>query len=264
MDDVLYPPRLAPGFRALFKLLQEPLGKLYGSDTKRILALGVDKREKLPRSGHPVRELANRIAAELGVGEFELYLTAAQGKDDEGRAVPLYTIEPTEPPSLIISNALLEGSGVTEAERRFFLSGLLKLLQSQLVLPLRLLPDDLGVLVGGLVRQYVPDYAPLGFAEKRIVNEAQRQKRAIPGRLQPQVLPYAMECASATLDFEGIADTLIMASHQAGLLLTGSVTSAVTALRKKGAGAERQIDELLRFAVSDECAELQRLAAGGT
>ena len=129
------------------------------------------------------------------------------------------------------------------------------------MLPLRLSPDDLGVLVGGLVRQFVPDYAPLGFAEKRIVNEAQRQKRAIPSKLQPQVLPYAMECASATLDFEGIADTLAMASHHAGLLLTGSLPAAVAALRKKGPGAERQIDELLRFAVSDEFAELQRLAA---
>jgi tetratricopeptide (TPR) repeat protein len=258
IDDVLYPPRLAPGFRALFKLLQEPLGKLYGSDAKKLQALGVDRREKLPRSGHPLRDLANRIAAELGVGDFELYITSAQGKDDEGRAVPLYTIEPTEPPSLILSSSLVDGS---DAERRFFLSGLLKLLQSQLVLPLRLSSDDLGVLVGGLVRQFVPDYAPLGFAEKRIVNEAQRQKRAIPSKLQPQVLPYAMECASATLDFEGIADTLTMASHHAGLLLTGSLPGAVAALRKKGPGAERQIDELLRFAVSDEFAELQRLAA---
>lgn len=258
IDDVLYPARLAPGFRALFKLLQEPLGKLYGSDAKKLQALGVDRREKLPRSGHPLRDLANRIAAELGVGDFELYVTAAQGRDDEGRAVPLYTIEPTEPPSLILSSSLVDGS---DAERRFFLSGLLKLLQSQLVLPLRLSPDDLGVLVGGLVRQYVPDYAPLGFAEKRIINEAHRQKRAIPSKLQPQVLPYAMECASATLDFEGISDTLTMASHQAGLLLTGSLPGAVAALRKKGPSAERQIDELLRFAVSDEFAELQRLAS---
>lgn len=258
IDDVLYPARLAPGFRALFKLLQEPLGKLYGRDVKKLQELGVDRREKLPRSGHPLRDLANRIANELGVGDFELYVTSAQGKDDEGRAVPLYTIEPTEPPSLILSSSLVDGS---DAERRFFLSGLLKLLQSQLVLPLRLSPDDLGVLVGGLVRQYVPDYAPLGFAEKRIITESQRQKRVIPSKLQPQVLPYAMECASATLDFEGVSDTLTMASHQAGLLLTGSLPGAVAALRKKGPGAERQIDELLRFAVSDEFAELQRLAA---
>ena len=76
---------------------------------------------------------------------------------------------------------------MTEAEGGFSSVVCSKLLQSYLVLPLRLSPDDLGVLVGGLVRQYVPDYAPLGFAEKRIVNEAQRQKRAIPSKLQPQV-----------------------------------------------------------------------------
>ena len=258
LDEAMYPQRVNPGFRSLFKLLEEPLGKLYGSDSKKLALMGVDRREKLPRAGHPIRELANKLATELGVGEFELYVTAAQDKNEDGKPVPYYTIEPLELPSLILSASLLEGS---ETERRFFLGGLLKLLQSKLVLPLRLAPDDLGVLVGGLVRQFVPDYCPLGFAEKRIINEAARQKRAIPSRLAPQVLPHAMECASATLDFESISETLVQCSHYAGLLLTGSVPSAVAALRRKGPAAERQIDDLLRYAVTEEFAELQRIAA---
>ena len=219
------------------------------------------RREKLPRSGHPLRDLANRIAADLGVGEFDLYLTAAQARDEEGRPRPLYFIEPLETPGLVLSSSLVDGA--SEAERRFFLGGLLKLLQSQLVLPLRLLPDDLGVLVGGMVRQFVPDYAPLGFAEKRIVNEASRLKRAIPSKLQPLLLPHAMECAQASLDFDGISEALVLASHFAGLLLCGSLPSAVVALRRKGPDAERQIDDLLRFAISPECADLFRIAAGG-
>lgn len=261
LDDALFPARVGPGFRALFQLLKEQLDRLYGSDSKKLATLGVDvKREKLPRAGHPLRDLANKIAADLGVGEFDIFLTAAQNKDEEGRPKPLYTIEPLEIPSLVISNSLVDGA--PEAERRFYLGGLLKLLQSQLVLPLRMSSDDLGVLVGGMVRQFVPDYAPLGFAEKRIVNEAGRLKRAIPSKLQPLLLPHAMECAAATLDFDGISETLVLASHFAGLLLCGSVPSAVSALRRKGAGAERQIDDLLRFAISPECAELFRIASG--
>jgi tetratricopeptide (TPR) repeat protein len=261
LDDALFPQRVAPGFRALFKIAQEPLDRLYGSDSKKLAATGVDpKREKLPRAGHPLRDLANRIAADLGVGEFDIYLTAAQARDEEGRPRPLYFIEPLETPGLVLSNVLVDGA--SEAERRFYLGGLLKLLQSQLVLPLRLLPDELGVLVGGMVRQFVPDYAPLGFAEKRIINEASRLKRAIPSKLQPLLLPHAMECAAATLDFDGIAEALVLASHFAGLLLCGSLPSAVAALRRKGPDAERQIDDFLRFATSPECADLFRIAAG--
>ena len=74
--------------------------------------------------------------------------------------------------------------------------------------------------------------------------------------------PYAMECASATLDFEGIADTLTMASHHAGSLLTGNLPSAVTALRRKGPGAERQIDDLCVSRSATSSPSWQRLASG--
>src|SRR5262249_4411072 len=63
VDELLYPTQLAPGFRALFAQLAEPFTKLYGSDAKKLAQLGIDvKKERLPRSGHPVRDLANRIA----------------------------------------------------------------------------------------------------------------------------------------------------------------------------------------------------------
>jgi len=43
-------------------------------------------------------------------------------------------------------------------------------------------------------------------------------------------------------------------------VLTGQLGAAIAAIRRKGTDAERQIDDLLRFAVSDEYAELRRLA----
>ena len=106
-----------------------------------------------------------------------------------------YTIEPLEPPALIISSSLLDGA--SEPERRFLLGGLLKILHSQLHLPMRMSSEDLAVLFGGLVRQQVKDYVPVGFAEKRIEAEAQRQRRAIPSKLNAQMvtcLLYTSRC----------------------------------------------------------------------
>ena len=259
IDDVLYPTRLAPGFRALLRMLAEPLAKLYPADSKKLAAMGVDKKERLPKSGHPVRDLANKIAADLNVGEFDIYVTAAKRKEEDGKQSPLCTIEPADPPALVISNTLLEGS---EAEKRFLLSGLLMLLRSNLVLPLSLNPDEVGLLIGALVRQFVPNYTPLGYAEKRIANEAARLKKAIPSKLHGQLLPHAMECSAESLDFEGIADTLRQCAYHIGLVLTVDMNSAIAAIRRRGPGAERDVDDLIRFAVSDEFAELRRIVTG--
>ena len=106
-------------------------------------------------------------------------------------------------------------------------------MQSQLLLPLSLTPYDLGLVIGALVRLYVPSYTPIGYAEKQIASEAARIKRAIPSKLQGQLLPHAMECSSAALDFEGITELIMLASHHAGLVLTSDIGSALSMLRKR-------------------------------
>jgi len=259
-DDTLYPAVVSPSIRMVFRLLAEPLGKLYVSDGRKLQALGVDRKERLPKSGHPVRDLANKLAADLGIGEFDIYLTAAQGKDDAGQTVPHYTIEPLEPPALIISNVLIDGA--SEAERRFVLGGLLKILQNQLHLPLRMSSEDLAVLFGGLVRQQVKDYVPVGFAEKRIEAEAQRQRRAIPSKLAVQIVPLAMEFYAAVPNYDGIAKALLLSSHFFGLLWCGSLPAAVASLKRRGPAGEKLIDELYRFALSREADELLRQLSG--
>ena len=168
--------------------------------------------------------------------------------------------EPLDPPALIISRSLLDGA--SEAERRFLLGGLLKILHSQLHLPLRMSSEDLAVLIGGLVRQQVKDYVPVGFADKRIETEAQRQRRAFPGKLATQIVPLAMEFYATVPNYDGIAKALTMSSHYFGLLWCGNLPAAVSALRRKGPAGEAQIDDLLRFALSREADEILRLLSG--
>lgn len=263
LDEALFPASVPPGLRNLFQLLHEPLHKHYRTEWRQVEALGVQRREKLPRSGHPLRDLANRIAADmnLNAAEFDIYVTQAQGRDEVGRQAPLCTMALTEPISLLIGQGLV--SGATEGELRFFLGRLLKLVQSRMVLPLLLPAEELGVLVAGLVRQFVKDYAPIGIAERRIANEAQKLQRLIPRKLEAQLLPFAMECASAGLDLEGVAGQLWLCANHAGLLIAGSVLPAHAALVRLGPSAEVQVQDLLRFAIGEECAELRRILGTG-
>src|SRR5947199_2401710 len=103
-------------------------------------------------------------------------------------------VEITEPFSVILGSKLLEGGAknVTEHELRFYLGRVLKMIQCHMALPMRLSADDLGVLVGAIVRQFVPEFVPAGFDEKLVVAEATRQSKLIPKKMQGELFPFAM------------------------------------------------------------------------
>jgi hypothetical protein len=67
-----------------------------------------------------------------------------------------------------------------------------------------------------------------------------------------------MECASPQLDLRRIAPALVDAANRAGLLACGHPGPSLAAIKRLG--DENQVRGLLRFAMSDEIAELRRLA----
>ncbi len=243
LDETLFDARVPAGFRNLFRLLDEPLAKMFRADVKR---LGVGRHEKLPRSGHALRDVANKIAADLGVRDFDLYVTAAHPT--------ALVVELTDPLSVVIGNKVIEGAH--ELELKFLLGRCFKMIQSHMALPMRLTPEDLGLLVGGIVRQFVPDFVPAGFEEAQIVAEAGRMARIIPKKLHGDLLPFALECASESLDLKQIGPSLVHTANRAGLLCCGLPGPSLTAVRRLSDDA--QLRALLRFTVSDELAELRR------
>jgi tetratricopeptide (TPR) repeat protein len=245
LDDALFDARIPGGFRHLFRLLDESLGKVYRGDIKR---LGLSRSDKLPSKGHAVRDLANRIAADLGVREFDLYVTSAMPN--------ALLIEVTEPVSIVLGSKLVEGAHETEC--RFFLGRALKMAQSRMTLPMRLSAEDLGVLVAALVKQFVPDFKPRNIDEKRVAAEGARIAKFIPKKMHSELLPFALECASETLDLLSLAPALIESANRAGLITTGVVSPALNALKRLGDDA--QLRALLRYCVSDEFGELRRAA----
>jgi tetratricopeptide (TPR) repeat protein len=270
VDDLLFPASVPAGFRHLFRLLGDALGKLYRADLK---PYQVSRADRLPRAAHPIREIANGIAQALRLGEFDIYVS---------NAVPgALALENTDPPVIILGQNLV--TKATHEELRFALGRTLKLLQLHMALPSRLSPKELGLLVSGVVRQFVPDFAPAAYEESQVIAEAGRVGKAIPRKLQQELMPFALECAGA-IDWEQLVMDIVHVGNRAGLLLAGSVAAALATLRRaaghedlQGAGSagsaglaptpeafaracrgNRQIEELLRFAVSNEYLELRR------
>jgi tetratricopeptide (TPR) repeat protein len=243
LDDALFDARIPAGFRHIFRLLDEALSKPFRTDLKK---LGVGKHERLPPRGHAIRDIMNRIAADLGLRELDLYVTSAHPT--------ALIVEITEPLSVVLGAKLVEGAH--EAEVRFYLGRLLKMVQCHMALPLRLAAEDLAVVVGAIVRQFIPDFVPAGFEEKQIATEAARLAKVIPKKMHQELFPFAMECASPTLDLRQLGPALVDTANRAGLLAAGSMPPALTALRRLG--DEAQVRALVRFSMSDEFAELRR------
>ena len=128
-------------------------------------------------------------------------------------------VELTDPLSIVIGNKVVEGAH--EQELKFLLGRCFKMIQSHMALPMRLTPEDLGLLVGGIVRQFVPDFVPQGFEEPQIVAEAGRMARVIPKKMHAELLPFALECASQSLDLKQIGPSLVHTANRAGLLCCG-------------------------------------------
>src|SRR5258706_13835878 len=100
-------------------------------------------------------------------------------------------------------------------------------------LRMRLQPDDLGVLVGAIVRQFVPDFVPKGFDERQVVAEGARLSKVIPKKMRAELLPFALECAS-DVDLRLIGASLVDAGNRAGQGCAVATGPALAPLKRLG------------------------------
>jgi tetratricopeptide (TPR) repeat protein len=239
LDDYLFDSRVPAGVRNVLRLVEEPLGKSMRADVK---ALGLQRSDRLPKSGHAVRDIGNRIAADLGLRDFDLYVSPHLKKS--------VVLELTDPPSMCIGGAL-------ELDLRFLFARFFKMAQLRLSVALRLEPGALAALVAGVVRQFVPDFQPAGVDSALIAAESVRLTKVLPKKMIAELHPFALECASPTFDLLGIAAGLNAAADRAGLLACGTARPGLAMLERMGAdGAARA---LALFAVGDELPELRRI-----
>jgi len=263
LDEVLYPPSINSGFRHTMRLLGGFLGKPYRDD---LSTYGANRGTRVPKSGHPLRDVANQIAAELGVTGFDLHVVS----DRPGVLV----VEPYDPPAIIVGSALVEGA--SPAELTFIVGRCMKMIQANMALPAKLQPNQLQALVAGIVRQYQPDFEPTDISPAELLERTKLVGKATPRKVKAELMPFALGCAGIS-DYAQLSRDIARVANMSGLLACGDLGAAVTVLLRmagKTPGSKKlgklakglvEIEQMLQFAVSEEYFELRRrvgLASG--
>jgi tetratricopeptide (TPR) repeat protein len=256
-DEWLFQRSIPGGFRQVFQMLSDAFVKVFPGSLK---PHGLTKSDRLGNSDHPVRRVGDALAKEFGVGSYEVYLSR--------NAPGLLAVENTDPPAILLGAGLLEE--VTEEELQFIMGRCLWIIRKAMILPTRFAPADLEVLVAAVVRQYQPDFQPVGTNEKELADATRQVGKAIPKRIRQELMPFALECSGPSLRELGAA--VVHSANRAGLLTSRSVHAALSVLRKAaskpahhtpeqrvaGLRGNQEAEELLAFAVSDSHFELRR------
>jgi hypothetical protein len=266
LDDRTFPEDLPPGIRQILRLLGPVLRPSGQELALRLARHGVARSDRKSR-GVPPRAAFEAVAAELGVGDFDLYLktpAAAAGP------IPLRA-EPGNPPSIVLGAPLVE---LGPAAVRFAAARTLRLTATHLDSLLALPVEEAGALLVGIIRQFVPDYRHAEVRDTLVDAEAARLDRLISRKLKQQVLPFAVESAGA-FDLGALHAAVRDGANAAGLLasadlpaalsvvlaLSGSVTAASApqpGLTLAAIASSPEALSLLRFAVSDGYDDLAR------
>ena len=263
LDEILYPRSINSGFRHTMRLLGGSLGKPYRDD---LSTYGASRGTRLPKSGHPLRDVANEIGEQLGVSGFDLHVVS----DRPG----LLIVEPYDPPAIIVGSALAEGG--SPAELAFIAGRCLKMIQANMVLPAKLNVGQLQALVAGIVRQYQPDFEPTEVKPAELQERTKLVGKAMPRKVKSELMPFALGCAGIS-DYAQLGRDIARVANMSGLLACGDLGAAVNVLLRmagktpgkkslaKLAKGLVEIEQLLQFAVSEEYFELRRrvgLASG--
>ena len=251
LDDRAFPAALPGGLRNVFRLVGDAISKASRVDLKQ--RYGVGKGDRLSR-GQPPRDVLDPIAGELGVREYDVYAIMAEPA--------ALVVEPGDPPSIILGARVM---ALGAAATRFVGARALRVIASHLDAPARATIAELGVMLAGVVRQFVPDYVHPDVDPRAAAAETARMSKAIPRALKPQVAPFAVEC-TAHVNLHEAHAALREAANRVGLLACGDLPASLAVIlaaagKQFSAESLRANPEalaLLRFALSDDHDDLCR------
>ena len=130
-------------------------------------------------------------------------------------------------------------------------------------------PDEMGVLLAGLLRQFSPEFAPASIDPALVGAEQQKLRRLIPNQLLQELGPFALGIAGGEFDHRAIWASIIEGGNRAGLLAAGTVAGALGALLRLGGyrdihqgASDLFVAGLLRFAVGEDHASLRAHLGG--
>jgi tetratricopeptide (TPR) repeat protein len=254
VDERPWPPALVPGMRHVFRLV----GPLLAKGQADLARHGVARADRLGR-GHAARDVVEGVAVELGAGDVDVFLRPSSAR--AGGAEPgSVRVEPGDRPAVIFAPGLpaLGGHAL-----RFAAARAMRLVATHLDLVLAATPADAGALLGGVIRQFVPDFHHPDLRDDMLAIETERVAKLLPRKLKPEVMPFAVESAGA-FDVTAVHAAVRDGANAVGLLACGDLPAALAAV-VTGSGRTLAPDDiarhpealaLLRFALSDDYDEL--------
>ncbi|HTJ44966.1 MAG TPA: hypothetical protein VL463_22820, partial [Kofleriaceae bacterium] len=249
-DELIFPRVVPPELRQIFALLGDRVGKHVGVDLR---PYGVTRGDRVRRGENAIANTAQEVAEQLGLGEIDVYLSA--------RVPTAMAAEPTSPVSLILGTAI-----ATDPQSvRFAAGAALELARTHLAIPARLAPDDLGVLVIALLRQFV-DVPYLAVDNDAVAAQGQKLRRLIPTGLMNDLKPYALAMNMVGFDHRVLARGIATAGWRAGVVAAGGIAAPLRVLAARMQApdvsailSDPSIRDLVQFAIGDDYANLAGL-----
>jgi hypothetical protein len=256
LDDLVFVDSMPPSTRIAFRHGAEALNKAVPFDLRAVGGERLDKR-------HPLRAVVQEVGRWAGVQDIEIY-TSSQ---------PALAFVPIgdAPVQLLVGRGLIDT--LTRDEQVFLSARALKIARAHLSITCRVRPDEMGLLVYGLIRTQVPSYAPGGVDLAALDELSRRIAKHLSRRSVPELSPPLLELAGIS-GFEParmytVAST---AGNRAALLATGAIRAGLSALTKlaglpvpahfeKGVLAQvQEAHDLLSFALSEAHFEARQRA----
>ncbi|MDX2086223.1 MAG: hypothetical protein SFX73_00180 [Kofleriaceae bacterium] len=249
-DEVLFPRGVQLELRQIFQLLGDRIAKHVGVDLR---PYGLARGDRLRAKENATAGVAQNVASSLGFGEIDVYVSQRQ---------PWAMVaEPTSPVSLIIGSSIVAAGNDAI---RFASGAALKLAQTQLAIPARMSPDELGVLVTALLRLFQPEF-PIHLVDAdAVAAQVQKLRRLIPTGVLTELRPYAFAIDPQSFDHRVLARDLKVAGLRAGLVASGSLVTGLQILASQAGGelpaflADPVAQGLISFALGEDHALVAR------
>ncbi len=264
VEGALLHPLARGPLTELMRVVGDQLHKLYEPGPE---AKGLGRGERL-KPEHPVAKVARAFGASLGLEKFEIYL---------GKRGASAQVENTDPLALIVGPDFTRRNNARE--QRFLLGRACLHLRDKMPLALRLDPQVLSELLGGVIRIAAPEFALLGKPDAELTR---RLRKAMSGKALRSLEALGPELSRLrTLDLSAWLRGALASADRAGALLCGDAGVALQVMlrddaqgarRPEGTAAladairgRRDLEDLLEFALSDDLFRLRaklRLGAG--
>jgi tetratricopeptide (TPR) repeat protein len=206
---------------ALLAALGPALAKLYPAELQ---SYGLATRDRLPtEANHPLREVANRLAAALDIRHFDLFLHRVRNRE--------ISIEFGVHPAVLVPATVMEKDASTQT---FLMARPMTQIARGYYAIEKLTPRELDVLLASAARIVKPDFGT-GLTSEEFLNEQTRRlQRAIPRRDRKLVRDAALAYSRARrVKFDRWVQAAERTATRAALLLCDDLAPLVDDVKSR-------------------------------